>query len=208
MKNDIRRIAKHTRNQLFGIGDLSDDVKAQWDSAIADFQNKRMQLTQLETQLYQMQSQAAMSDDYDGWNKALNKVLDAESRMDTVADAVSSAADYWANIKTSVSNTYDSISTGEGDPNTYYGGLLFGLSRKQMRGLGLAPLAAVPISLVVLAGIIASAAIAISSATAYISYLSVGGKGKSPLNSISDIAMYAAIAAVAVFVIPMFSGKK
>lgn len=203
MKNDIRRIAKHTRTQLFGVRGVTDDIKAQWDSAIADFQAKRAQLSQLETQLYQLQGQAAYSDDYEGWNIALNKVLNAESVMDSVAGAVSAAADYWASAKNTAVDFYNDISgSSDIDPNTYYGGLFGVSSKRKLKGLGLAPFAAIPISLVVLAGVIATAVTAIAAATSYISYLSVGGKGKSPLAQISDTAMYVMIAALAVFVLP------
>ncbi len=203
MKNDIRKIAKHTRTQLFGVRGITDDIKAQWDSAIADFQNKRAELSAVEQQLYDSHDAALASDDYDGWGIALNKVLNAEKRMDAIAGAVSTAADYWAQAKAGVSDFYDGISnSSDVDPNTY-SGILFGL-----KGMGFAPFAAVPISLVVLAGVIAAAVTAIAAATSYISYVSVGGKGKSPLSQISDSFMWIAVGLAAVFVLPKLIGNK
>ncbi len=210
--NDIRKIAKYTRNQLFGVGSLTDDIRAQWDSAIADFQAKRVALDDAEQQLYAAHDAALASDDYDGWGIAFNKVQNAKARMDAIAGAVSGAADYWAGAKNSAAEWYQDFSgSSDVDPNTY-SGILYGLtgtrSVKKARGMGFAPLAAVPISMVVVIGVIATAVAALSAAASYISYLSVGGKGKSPLSQISDSFMWIAFGLAAVFVLPKLIGNK
>ncbi len=96
----IRRIAKHTRTQLFGVGDVSDAIAAQWDNAIAAFQAKRDEITNAEAALWAVEPLSrASNEDGDGFVKAMDRLQAVATAMDAVASGASYTADTWSTVK-------------------------------------------------------------------------------------------------------------
>lgn len=93
-------IAKRARQGLFGnlgqVGGIIDDLAAQWDQAIADFQDARDALNRAETALYDTRYQAEQDPaDLAEWEKNLKKVIAQQSVMDASANAVTTVADWF-----------------------------------------------------------------------------------------------------------------
>lgn len=154
-QREIRRIARRSRTALFGVGSLTDDLKAQWDDAIAQYQQTRQDLDQAESDLYAVQMDAYNSpdpQDWEEWQSAFSKVNAAKSTMDAIADAVQTAVSYW--------NTA-----------TDWVGGLFGVSRRQGIAGALGLLPAIPITLGGLLAVIAGGAAAVTAAYAFIAYI-------------------------------------
>lgn len=144
-QNNIAQIARFTRKHLFGVSGVTDEIRAQWDAAIAKFQATRAALDDAESALWDVEEfTRGDQQDADDWLSELEKVQTAKQRMDAVAGLVQSAANAWASFKSSV-----------------------GLSGR--RGLGLLP--ALPISLAVIGGLISLALVAITSAGAFALYM-------------------------------------
>lgn len=145
----IRQIARHTRRQLFGVSGVFDDLRAQWDNAIAEFQANRAALDQSESDLYAVYDYVQNDQqDLDEWHKQLNRVMASQATMDSVASAVSTVAQWWQDFKDTVGMS------GAG-----------GLAG----GLGLLP--AFPITLGALIAIIAGAGAVIAGVASYITYV-------------------------------------
>jgi len=152
MQNNIASIARDARNRLFGVGNLIDDARAQWDSAIAGFQDRRAALDQSEVDLYANYDTAAQDpDDLAEWQSLTNKVRALKSTMDAAANAVSTVAGWWKSA------------TG-----------FFGMSGMKKSGalgaLGIA-LPAFPITVGAVLAFVASANFLIPAVTAFITYL-------------------------------------
>lgn len=145
----IHQIARHTRRQLFGVHGVFDDLRAQWDNAIAEFQANRVALDQSESDLYAVYDYVQNDPaDLEEWHKQLNHVMASQATMDSMASAVSTVAQWWQDFKDTVGMS------GAG-----------GLAG----GLGLLP--AFPITLGALLAIIAGGGVVIAGVASYITYI-------------------------------------
>jgi hypothetical protein len=151
MRNNIIDIARHTGRQLFGVSGLVDDAKAQWQSAIQQFQDARAGLDKSESDLYgAYDSAAADADDLAEWQSLFKRVNVLKSTMDAAANAVTTVANWWRSA------------TG-----------FFNLSGMRKSGaLGnLSALPAFPITVGAILAFVASANFLIPAVAAFITYL-------------------------------------
>lgn len=95
----ISRVARHTRGQLFGVGSIADDLAAQWDQAIYDFQSARIALDDAETQLYNLYPLLTDADDLAEYQRLLDSVIARKTAMDAVAGAINQVADWIATAR-------------------------------------------------------------------------------------------------------------
>jgi len=149
----IQTIARQTRRGLFGVSGIVDDLRAQWDQGIADFQSAREQLTAAETQLYNVHP-IAQEDPADlaEWQRHFDKVNLSMSLMDSAANAVSTVADWFAQATSMIPG-------------------LSGMRRDGALGsLGLAPFA-LPITLAGVLSLTAAAVAAVAGVSAFVTYL-------------------------------------
>lgn len=153
----LRGIAKRARQGLFGnlgqVGGVIDDLAAQWDAAIADFQDAREALNRAETALYDNRYTAEQDpDDLAEWEKNLKKVIAQQAIMDASANAVTTVADWFRSAA------------------SYLPGMS-GMKRDGALGsLGLV-FPAFPITLAGLVGATAAAIAIVASVSAFITYL-------------------------------------
>lgn len=177
---------------LFGMSGIGDDLRAQWQATIADFQAKRVALDQAEQDLYAVYDTAVVdSTDAAEWGRNLQKIKSAQSTMDGVASAVATIADYWNRatdfvvdqsrdnviydagntvLQTVTGNPYDSIGTAI--YGWFHSSGLNGAMRRNgaLGALGVLPVV-FPITLGALAVIIGVAAATVASVAAYITYI-------------------------------------
>ena len=151
MQNDIHAVARFTRKQLFGVGNLVDDARAQWDSAIVQFQNARAQLDTSAQQLSANYALAARDPtDLEEWARLENRVTALMIAMDAVASSVSTVADWWRSA------------TG------FFN--LAGMKKQGVLGaLGLIP--AFPITVGALLAFVSSASVLVPAVAVFVTYL-------------------------------------
>lgn len=150
--SSILKIARQTRRALFGVSGIADDLKAQWDQAISNFQASRAQLDFAESALYDVQALASDEADAAEWQRQYDRVNAQMSTMDAMAGAVSTVAAWWADAKNWI-----------------------GLSGAQKRdglagNLGIA-LPALPITLIAIVGAAAAAAAIYAAVSKFVDYL-------------------------------------
>lgn len=150
---DIVQVARSTRHALFGLGGIWDDLKSQWDAAVADFQARRLELDQAESALYAVADAAREDpDDTAEWERVFAQVNAAKSGMDAVAGTLTQIAEWWS--------TFNEWSGFAGPRN--------GLAGR----LGIA-LPAFPLTLAMIVGLIAGASAAIAAAYGFVSYVNL-----------------------------------
>jgi hypothetical protein len=205
-RNSTKQIARHTRNQLFGVGDITSALTEQWDRVVAEFQAKREELSQAEFDLYNVEAYARNDPkDLAEWNSLYTKILYAQRAMDAIASGAAGVSNTWQTIKS-----------------------WFGMSG--IGGIGVLP--AIPIA--TLAALTAAATIAISSTYTFIAYINsktdrysqLVGDGVDPVIAareaareaaettgyslpaqISKTAMWLALAAGAIVILPRVMKK-
>ena len=149
----IQTIARQTRRGLFGVSGIVDDLRAQWDKGIADFQSAREQLTAAESQLYDVHPIAKEDPaDLAEWQRLFDKVNLQMSVMDSAANAVSTVAGWFASATSWIPG-------------------MSGMRRDGALGaLGLAPFA-LPITLGGLLALTAGAVAAIAGVSSFVTYI-------------------------------------
>jgi len=149
----IQTVARQTRRGLFGVSGIVDDLRAQWDRGIADFQSARERLTAAESRLYDVHGIAKEDpSDLAEWQRLFDKVNLQMSVMDSAANAVSTVSSWFASATSWIPG-------------------MSGMQRQGALGsLGLAPFA-LPITLGGLLALTAGAMAAIAGVSSFVTYI-------------------------------------
>lgn len=146
----IGQIARATRRNLFGVSGIVDDLRAQWDQAIRDFQSQRVALDAAETALYQVRESLTDEADLAEYERLLSQVIARKSAMDTIAGAVTQVSDWFQTAK------------------GYIPGMS-GMRRGMLGSLGLGP--AFPVTIGVMLAMIGAASAITASVASFITYV-------------------------------------